>query len=401
MASQMTLEGLITTPARATALELASGVPVGEHPARSLPPVGGGVTARAALEDAVLSHLAGGRCFTSFSGGRDSSAVLALATFVARREGLAPPVPITIRYSGAVDSDETAWQELIMAQLRLDDWVRLDVDDELDYLGPRATSILRRHGVMWPPYFHYEHALLSETGGGVLLTGHDGDGIFGSWPWGRLTAVLGRQRRPGPGDLARAALAMSPPPLRQWEARRHHLPLGWLRPELLRKVEAGLAAERARQPVRWDRWVPWLARRRSIALGLSTIDVLADDCGARAVHPLLDPSFLAALAREGGSTGLGERTDIMKLLFADVLPTEMVRRKAKSSIGGGFWRAPTKAFAAGWDGRGVDEALVDPVGLREAWTAFRPKMGAVALLQGAWLATVGGTGPPEGGRKGD
>jgi len=133
--------------------------------------------------------------------------------------------------------------------------------------------------------------------------------------------------------------------------------------------------------------VPWLARRRSLALGLSTIDRLARDCRAQAAHPFLDGRFLAALAREGGILGWGERTEMMQGLFGDVLPAEVVARTAKSSLGGGFWRSGSRAFAAAWDGAGVDNEVVEAAALRTAWEVPRPKIGAIALLQGAWLAT--------------
>lgn len=377
-------------PVRATPLELASGKPFGEEPGPPLPDVRPGVSARAALEDAMRPWVAGGRCFVGFSGGRDSAAVLAVATQLARREALPPPVPVTLRYPGVADADESAWQEGVVAHLGIDHWVRIDVEDELDYLGPLATRLLRRHGVMWPPYFHYEHVLLEQAGGGALLSGHDGDGVFGSWPWAGLSSVARRRRRPRRRDLLDLALVAAPPPLRRWEARQHRLPIPWLRPAPRTTVEHGVATEVAGQPRRWDRWLPWLARRRSLALGVATIDVLARDCGAVAVHPFLDPRFLAALAREGGRLGYGERTEVMRALFADVLPAEVVARRAKSSLGGGFWRETSRSFAAQWDGRGVDEELVDPVALRAAWSVPRPKIGAVAVLQSVWLAGVEG-----------
>ncbi len=372
----------------ATPLELASGKPIGEIP-RDLPgDLGPDVSARSALEDAIRPWLAQpGPCCTGFSGGRDSSAILAVAVQVARREGLPAPVPVTLRYAGAPDSDESVWQELIVRHLGVDDWVRVEVDDELDYLGPLATRLLHRHGVMWPPYFHYEHVLLEQASGGALLSGHDGDGVFGSFPWAALSALWHRKRRPGASDLVTLARFGAPRRLRSWEARQHRLPLPWLQPAVRAGVEAELAVEVAGQPRRWDHWVPWLARRRSLALGLSTIDVLARECGARAVHPLLDSRFLAALARQGGWTGWGGRTEMMHALFSDVLPPEMVGRTVKSSLGGGFWREGSRAFADQWDGQGVDLTLVDPDALRQAWTAFRPKIGAIALLQAAWLAS--------------
>jgi hypothetical protein len=378
-----------STRPRPTSLELASGMPYGDHPIPQLPHVPGSLSPRAALEDAMRPWLASGRCFTGFSGGRDSSAILAVATQVARREGLPVPVPVTIRYRGVLAADESAWQEQLIRHLGIRDWIRIDVDDELDYLGPVATSLLRRHGVIWPPYFHYEHLLLEQASGGVLLSGHDGDGVFGWWRWRGLSSVLNRRRWPKLGDVANVALAAAPRGVRRWEFHRRRLPLlSWLQPTVRATVERGLAEEYASQPRRWDRWPQWVAQRRTIALGLATIDMLARATGTVAAHPFLDLRFLSALAGDGGRTGYGERSDVMAALFADALPAGVVRRRGKAGIGGGLWRGPSRAFATDWDGQGVDEKLVDPVALREAWAVPCPKIGAVAVLQGAWLASV-------------
>ena len=55
---------------------------------------------RAALEAVVLRALLRPPCLVSFSGGRDSSLVLAIASDVARRHGLPLPVPATNRFPG-------------------------------------------------------------------------------------------------------------------------------------------------------------------------------------------------------------------------------------------------------------------------------------------------------------
>ena len=370
-----------------TPLELASGRPFGEHPGEPLPDVAAEVSARGALEDAIRPWLLRRPCLTAFSGGRDSSAILAVATVLARREGLPAPVPVTIRFRGVTEADESTWQELVLRHLGVEDWVRLDIDDELDYLGPRATRLLRRHGVIWPPYFHYEDLLLEQAEGGVLLSGHDGDGVFGKYPYAGLRTLLRRQRTPSRSDLLALARAGAPKPVRTWRARQHRLSHLWLQPDARAAVERGLAIEEVSQPRRWDRWVPWLAQRRTLALGVSTIHLLARGWSAEAAHPFLDRRFLAALGREGGALGLGERTEVMQHLFSDVLPPEVVRRTDKSSLGGGFWRSGSQEFAAAWNGRGIDEEMVDATALRTEWTTNRPRIGAVALLQGAWLAS--------------
>jgi hypothetical protein len=53
------------------------------------------------------------------------------------------------------------------------------------------------------------------------------------------------------------------------------------------------------------------------------------------------------------------------------------------------WGPGARAFASSWDGRGLDEALVDPVRLREEWLAPRPNARSITSLHQAWLASQG------------
>ena len=78
----------------------------------------------------------------SFSGGCDSSLVLAAAVDSARRHGLPAPVPLTVRVRGDVASDEREWQELVVRHLGLSEWIRLEVSEELDCVGDLAQSVL-------------------------------------------------------------------------------------------------------------------------------------------------------------------------------------------------------------------------------------------------------------------
>src|SRR5690242_21596158 len=104
-------------------------------------PLGAGGTLKDAVREAVLS----GPTFVSFSGGRDSSAVLAAATSVARREGLSLPIPVTIRASEAPESDESDWQETVVRHLGVENWIKVEIDDELDAVGHYARRGLERH----------------------------------------------------------------------------------------------------------------------------------------------------------------------------------------------------------------------------------------------------------------
>ena len=67
-------------------------------------------TPRVALEAAVLGALRRPPCGVAFSGGRDSSLVLAVATHVARREGLPDPIPVTRRFPDKPEAEESEWR---------------------------------------------------------------------------------------------------------------------------------------------------------------------------------------------------------------------------------------------------------------------------------------------------
>ena len=67
-------------------------------------------TPRAALDEILVQELSQPPCLVSFSGGRDSSVLVAAALDVARRRGLPEPVSFTLRYPGAADAEESVWQ---------------------------------------------------------------------------------------------------------------------------------------------------------------------------------------------------------------------------------------------------------------------------------------------------
>ena len=131
-------------------LEIHSGVVVGPRrgPGAAEPP-DVREHPRAMLEALLLEALSQPPCTVLFSGGRDSSVMLAAAVHVARRHGLPEPVPLTMR-SDQPATWESEWQELTIRHLGLQEWQRLEVSTELDTLGELATDTLRRFGVYWP-----------------------------------------------------------------------------------------------------------------------------------------------------------------------------------------------------------------------------------------------------------
>jgi len=342
---------------------------------------------RGALAAELTEALAFSPCVVSFSGGRDSSAVLAAAVEVARREGLPEPVPVTLRFPRVASTEESRWQELVIAHLRVRHWERIEIADELDLLGPVARSALTTHGLLWPPNAYVHVPIIDRARGGCVLTGLDGDGLFGDWRWARAQAFLHARVRPERRDALRVALALAPPLARQ---RWMHPPVlnvvPWLRPEARAELARLARADAAREPRRWDRRIAYYKQRRYLRLTVRSLELLAQSADAEVRHPLLSRTFLDAVAARGGAAGYGDRTAAMRALFGDLLPAELVGRRRKAEFGRALWRGETRGFAAEWDGAGVDCELVDPEQLRSAWKLPSPWFGASTLIHEAWLA---------------
>jgi len=379
------------SPLRPTALEIASGSVYGEHGASGTLRDRGdrALTPLAALGEVVKPALRRPPCLVSFSGGRDSSCVLATATQVAAREGLPPPVPVTVRVPNPLSAEESTWQEDVVRHLGLPDREVIDVGDRMDRLGPFSVRLLRRHGVLFPPNIFLQLPLLEAARGGTLLTGFGGDEVFATWRWAHYADLLARRRRPTPRDPIRFARAAAPAALRRrWERPRwrwgENLP--WLRPEAAHAVTELAFAARADQPRSWSRWLHWVARRRTLATAQWSFSLLAADVGATVVHPFLDPLFLQALATAGGRLGLGERTNALREIFGALLPAPVLARTTKANYDSAFWGERSHEFAARWDGSGVDPELVDPEALKREWLEPIPKGGTAMLLHAAWLS---------------
>ncbi len=382
-----------TSEARApslTRLERAAGVALGAQPIAPLPdgPTG---SARAALERVIGRFLERTPCVVSFSGGRDSSAVLAVATHVARRDGLPLPVPFTFRFPGKPLTEESDWQEHVIKHLGLDEWQRVDLHDELDLLGDIARGCLTDVGLMWPANAYLHVPVFRAAAGGTVLTGLDGDGLFGDWRFGHAQAVLHRRVAPRPRDVIRVGFALAPTPLRRAAYRRRGVFVpGWLSLAAGAEYADVLLERAAGEPRRWDQRVAWHAGARALYLAQRNLAAIGARDDVEVGHPLLHPEFLAALAQEGGAAGFGDRTQAMRHLVGDLLPTETVERVGKAAFGDAVWLEQARAFIDSWDGRGLDPALVDPEPLRAAWRAEYPVFHSWTLLHAAWLASQGG-----------
>ncbi|QEC46671.1 hypothetical protein FSW04_03115 [Baekduia soli] len=381
----MTLGRLAPRP-----LELLWSVPFG-HDAATAPLRPAAQEPRAAFEDVVLEALRRPPCTVSFSGGRDSSAVLAVAAHVARREGLPAPIPVSNRFPAVPASHENDWQERVVAHLGLEDWIRLELGGELDMLGGHATALLRRHGV--PPLFnvHFHSPVVAQAAGGTMLTGAGGDELFAGVERARLARLLFARRRPEPGQWRATAGEALPAALRARRGRRT-LPFAfpWLRPEGVRELAEAYASWLAAEPLSWPRALTrWWWPSRRLQCTIAALDLLGRDAGVLVRHPFSDARTLAAYAGGTPRGGVPGRVAGLSGLVGDLLPDGCLRRTSKASFNAAIWGPRARAFGASWPGTGIEDDRVDLDALAAEWRKDDPDPHSFALLQTAWLAAGG------------
>jgi asparagine synthetase B (glutamine-hydrolysing) len=375
-------------------LEIASHILLGRDDSTPAPVSRGGRPAIGALEDSLRPALAQPPCLVAFSGGRDSSALLVVAARVARREGLPDPVPATLRFAGAPQTDEQDWQALAIRHIGLGDWIRRDVTDELDLVGPVASEVMDRHGLPYPYNLHLLAPLIDQARGGSLVTGLGGDQALN--PAGRALDVLARRTRPVPRDALRIMAGVAPRPMRRLALRtRVALSFPWLAPEADSRLCREWLEQEVRRPFRWDATLRDVWRSRFMQLTIRRIQAMGDPMAVNVHHPFSEAGFVSALADEAGATGFASRTAAMSHLFGDALPPELIGRSSKASFDDGLWNRHTRAFVAGLDENRLEHALaslaldtiVDARALAAHWAAPNPLANSFLLLQACWLAS--------------
>jgi hypothetical protein len=340
---------------------------------------------RQVLERILCDHLTRSPCMVAFSGGRDSSALLAVAVSVARREGLPLPIPITLTYPEAAESDEASWQRQVLEHLQLIDRVVVTVHEEHDALGPVAAPLLRRHGMVWPPNFAPTWRMMDLARGGALLTGESGDEVFGIKRITPLTKVLAAHGRADRRLYPYAGRALAPASVR----RRAALSERYRRPWLREPVEALLGRRDADDAVAYSLHAgrnAWqFAARRCVRRCYETFRLLGRELDVEYAQTFGEPDYVAAVAYTAGFWGWTGRTTTMLHLFGDLLPRAVLERRTKAVFNQAVFTDHTRSFARQWDGSGVDSELVDPEALRANWLSDSPHAPTMSLLQQAWL----------------
>ena len=280
--------------------------------------------------------------------------MLAVATALARREGLPEPIPVTHRFPSAARTHESAWQEQVVRHLHLDDWLRIEAGEELGGIGPVAQRVLRRHGLLWPCNAYFHAPVFQAASGGSVLTGVGGDEAFGSSSWERPLAVLGGRARPRPRDALRVGFAVAPRPVKRAVIRSRMPELfPWLRQDARRAVIRAIVADAAREPVRWRARHRALLGSAAMETTLTSLAVLGADHDVEVAHPFASAPFLGALAAPQRARRHRSRSEAMTSLVGDLLPPALLTRSTKARFDEVLWSPESRALAAGWTGEGV------------------------------------------------
>jgi hypothetical protein len=370
-------------PARLTLLDVACGMPLGTS---SDPPPTPHRSSLGEFTSRMFASAFGrGPCYMPFSGGRESSMWLAMATRYARHHGHGDPVPVTLRYPGLSSSEQLTLQELVVARLGLADWERVEPDDDLDLIGPIAGEALLRTGPFWPPNAYTMAPLIEAARGGVFLLLTGLSDFFAWWRWAPLASVLAGHRRPRKGDASLLASMLMPAFLRAHAARRRLPPLPWLQPAAERRARALLASRLAAVPVRFSAAGTTQVTHRCFTGAAGTFRALGDALGTAIELPLCRPGVVESLAGAGGWVGFGQQRAMLQRLAGDLLPSELLAPRSAADLNPIFFGEPSREFAAIWSGTGLDESVVDVAALRRNWLCERPDPRTACLLQYAWL----------------
>jgi asparagine synthase (glutamine-hydrolysing) len=323
----------------------------------------------------------------AFSGGRDSSAILAMATYVARRHGLDDPIPLTFRYEDHPRTWETEWQELMMDHLELGNWKIVDIKAEFDFLGPMGREALLRHGLYWPPNSHTTIPMLQAAKDGSLFTGNGGDEVFSSLVKPKKMTPIQVMRSLPPHRALMVGLVNSLPLRWKILAQYHHgLRFPWLRRAARREVQRRFVDNSAQRETGRRHYLERLGDSRYLELSRGIVAAFTHDAGVNLVEPFLDRRFFRALLAETPAEGFRSRNAALEAYFGDLLPSAMAQRTTKAVFTESFWGPESREFARQWDGTGLDHSLIDPDALRSHWLRPKPDMRSATALQAAWLA---------------
>ena len=330
------------------------------------------------LEAAVRTALRRPPCAVSFSGGMDSTLVLAVALRVARREGLPPPIPVSWRFPTVPRADESSLQDDLLDQLGVSDRLPWPVTDELDMIGPVASRLLSRHGPVFPANMHLHLPIMESFRGGSVLTGWGGDQTLGAWS---------RRRWPDPRAVLHSGWTALPPPARRRIPRRGRTRAAdypWLTAEAAMTVARLARSEPSNGWGRPDRRIGWQQRcsgDRECSYNLAAVGTAQD---VLMVSPLYEPAFVGALMAALPLHRRMTRGAVIAAISGGELPAVLSAPRPKAWFGKVLRQRPSADFVRSWDGSGIPSQDVDTAALQRLWASGDIPPGTEFLVQQAW-----------------
>lgn len=340
----------------------------------------------------VIERAADGRSvYITFSGGRDSSGILAAATSLAHEGRIPAAVPFTYVYPGLNETDEGEWQELVVHHLGVKEWVRIEVGEgENEFLGPRATQSLQRRGLIFPATAHLWADMFDRTRGSLVLTGEGGDEVFSP----KRASALVRAGRGGfrAGTPRREAVwSLAPERVRFRRAsRRPLMDMPWLTDSAAREFWNDFLRDEVHEPLSLRSSLEVQCSARTRAALAQTYVAMATEYDSIVEDPFWHGEFLDSYIRHAPRYGYADRTEAMTAVFGHVLPKEILRRSSKAHFNSAYFGRSAQEFARQWDGTGVDADVVNVEELRQALLADPVPAPVGLLMQQAWLVQQSG-----------
>lgn len=341
------------------------------------------------LERVILAASSDRPWYVLFSGGRDSSVILAAALRAARRSQLPDPIPVIVRYPFAAGTEETEWQDRVLVHLDLSNAMIISCTDESDLLAPTAVASLMDTGAVFPPAAHCMTHVYERLRGGVIFTGECGDEVFGNQRVTPLRNIFAERGIAGAPHVRRIWGSIQP----AWVAQREGFAstddwLGWLSPATRRDFVRACVRERQALPFHWSQSMKLLESRRAIAVAARTRQHLAARHGCNIIDPFWTRPVIEAVAQFCGRWGLRSRSATLEALFSDILPIDVLRRPTKAYFNHAYFSSYSRGFVADWDGTGLEDYDIDQEALRVEWNKDLPSGASYLLLQTAYLAAL-------------